>query len=281
VNKEQIAQIYARSESYIIPQDVQSRITGSTLDARALKFLGALIETIQPVTCMEFGSGLSTFFTARLLSANSTSHLYSVDHSDYYMAQTQNACREYKNITFFCAPISPYWRKLKNFLTYKSDYAARIPDEVKFDVVLIDGPLGFRYGREAPLYQIAAHLKPETIIVLDDAGRDPEQRAIANWRRVWPDGLEMEYFHGHKGLAVIQIREPSKMVACPFRVSEMWKSWFEVQKGLKEDGNKNSPFYSFVCFFFTLWKWLRERPAGLFYKTVKYIKKKIKNQKET
>lgn len=138
--------------------------------------------------------------------------------------------------------------------------------------------MGIRYGREAPLYQIAAHLKPETIIVLDDAGREPEQRAIANWRRVWPDGLEVEYFPGHKGLAVIQVREPSKMVSYPFRLPEIWQNWFEVQKGLKKDGNKISPFYSVIYSSHSLWMQLREKSVSLFYKTAKYVKSKIKKQ---
>jgi len=272
VNKEQIAQIYARSESYIIPQDVQSRITGSTLDLRALKFLGALIEAIGPVTWMEFGSGLSTFFTARLLGADSNAHIYSVDHSDYYMAQTQNACREHKNITFFYAPISPYRHKLKSFLTYKSDYAVKIPDGVKFDVVLIDGPLGFRYGREAPLYQIASHLKPETIIVLDDAGREPEQRAIANWRRVWRDKVSVEFFPGHKGLAVIQIHEPAIAQSFPFHGSEIWKSWYGVQERLEAEGGKIALLYSFIFFF----RSTLERVRGIFPTLFKKIKKYIR-----
>jgi hypothetical protein len=156
------------------------------------------------------------------------------------MAQTQNACREYDNVTYFHAPISPYRYKLKSFLTYKNNYTAKIPNEIQFDIVLIDGPLGFRYGREAPLYQIAAHLKPETIIVLDDAGREPEQRALANWRRVWRDKISVEFFPGHKGLAVIQVHEPAVVHGFPFHVPEIWQSWQGVQKRLQAESGKTS-----------------------------------------
>jgi predicted O-methyltransferase YrrM len=253
VNKDEIVEVYERCASFALDPEVESRITGSTLDVRALKFVGTLIKTINPVHWMEFGSGLSTFFSARLLSETPNARLYTVDHSDYYLEQTRQMCFAYENISYFYAPITPYRYGLKDFLTYNDNYAIKIPRNVKFDVVLIDGPLGFRYGREAPLYQIAAHLKPETIIVLDDAGREPEQRAIANWQRVWGNNMSVEFFPGHKGLAVIQIHEPAVMRRFPFRFFEIWQSWQSVQERLKNEGGRTSSFYQSVSFSLSMW----------------------------
>jgi len=259
VNKDQIAEVYERCTSFVLDPAIESRITGSTLDARALKFIGSLIENVNPIHWMEFGSGLSTFFTAGLLSENSHARLYTVDHSDYYLGQTREMCREYNNVIYFYAPIAPYRYKHRDFLTYSNDFVANIPQDVQFDVVLIDGPLGFRYGREAPLYQIAARLKPETIIVLDDAGREPEQRAIANWRRVWRDKISVEFFPGRKGLAVIQIREPTSLERFPFYVSEIWQSWLSVQDGLKTDDRRTSSFYAGYSFSLSMWNKARRK----------------------
>ncbi len=71
----QIKLVYERSKTYALASDVEERITGSTLAPRTLKFLVAIIETADPMNWMEFGSGLFTFFTARLLSGKPRAHI--------------------------------------------------------------------------------------------------------------------------------------------------------------------------------------------------------------
>ena len=97
-----------------------------------------------------------------------------------------------------------------------------MPNNLKLDFVLIDGPPGNRFGREATLYQIAPYLSSSTLICLDDANRRPEKEALANWRRVWRNGMDVVHFPElKKGFAVIQLKDPSITSRCPFDFSDI------------------------------------------------------------
>jgi hypothetical protein len=174
-----------------------------------------------------------------MLENVSSSRIYTVEHSKYYLSHTQKHIVQKKNVEFLFSPIKLYLFRLKRFATYEATYVRRIPRELKFDLVLIDGPLGYKFGREAPLYQIVPFLKTTTLIILDDANRQPEQEAISNWKRVWLGRIDVLHFPDlKKGLAVIQIENPSKMAFLPFSARQIWHSWQQSRQAIHTEKSR-------------------------------------------
>lgn len=225
--------LYRMSHSFPLDSQIESLVNPSTLAAETLSFLGALVKYYQPARLLEFGSGLSTLFLMKALEENPSVHLFTVEHSDYYLQKTRESIADNKNITYLFSPIKLYEFQLKGFATYDNAYVRRIPRNLTFDLVLIDGPLGHRFGREAPLYQVAPFLTPKTLILLDDANRDPEQEALSNWQRVWIAGIDVQHFPELKqGFAIIQLINPAKMARFPFGVQEIWQSWRKATRAI-------------------------------------------------
>lgn len=236
LDTQEIAELYHQSHSFPLDDQIESLVNPSTLAAKTLRFVGTLVQHYRPAYLIEFGSGLSTVFLTDILRDTLSAHVFTIDHSSYYLQKTRELVGQRPNVTFLYAPIALYQFRFKHFSTYQGDFVRKIPQGVKFDLVLIDGPPGYRFGREAPLYQIAPFLKPETLILLDDANREPEQEAIANWRRVWRDGLEtMPFPELKKGLAVIQVRNPAKMSLVSFGPREIRHSWRRAKQAVQAE----------------------------------------------
>jgi|GEM_PF-2736475 len=208
-NAGMLHELYRRKESFPLDAGLLSRITPSTLSAETLQFLGMLVLWKQPRHIFEFGSGLSTLFLSRLqqgLGVASQPSVMSIDHSQRYLGETRRALGPAPDVFLLHAPLAVTECGGRVFTTYHPDYTHQIPPGIHFDLVLIDGPPAYRYGREAPLYHLAPYLAPDALIILDDANREPEQEALRNWQATWPDAFVAEVFPGLKqGLAVLSI----------------------------------------------------------------------------
>lgn len=236
MDEQLIKELLVESEDVVLEPNVLGLVSPSTMAAETLQFLGQLINYLKPHNVLEFGSGLSTLFISELISDVPNAHLYSVDHSSHYQKKTRNLVKHNSNIDCYLSQIELYHFKLRAFTTYGRSFLKNIPDEVSFDMVLIDGPPGFRFGREAPLYQISERLKPETVIVLDDASRLPEQAAIEGWRRTWCDNVTVVLIPDlKKGLGLIQINEPWKQARVPFGINQTITSWWRAWRVLKSN----------------------------------------------
>ncbi len=202
-------ELYRRKGAFPLDADLLSRITPSTLSAETLQFLGMLVLWKQPRHIFAFGTGLSTLFLSRLqqeLGGASQPSVMCIDHSQRYLGETRRALGPVPGVFLLHAPLAVTECGGRIFTTYHSDYTHHIPPGIYFDLVLIDGPPAFRYGREAPLYHLAPYLSPDALIILDDANREPEQEALRNWRATWPDAFVAEVFPELKeGLAVLSI----------------------------------------------------------------------------
>ena len=214
-----LRELYERKGAFPIDEDLLARITPSTLGVETLQFLGMLVLWRQPKHIFEFGSGLSTLFLARLqerLGTTGPFPIMSIDHSQRYLGETRRALGGSPGVHLVHAPLAVTECAGRVFTTYHPAYTREIPHDVRFDLVIIDGPPAYRYGREAPLYHLAPYLTQDALIVLDDANREPEQEALANWERTWPDGFAVMHFPElKKGLAVLHIGEPARAVAPP------------------------------------------------------------------
>ena len=232
MEKEKIKEIYEKSGSFELSSKVRDGVNPSTLGEQTLRFIGGLIEQYRPINLLELGSGLSTTFFRETALANSEARLFSVDHSDFYLEKTKELVGVQDQIRFYFCPIEKYVYKRKFFAAYSGRVLDSLPSELSFDLVLIDGPPGFDFGREAALYQILPRVTRDTLIILDDSNREPEQEAMANWRRVFGEAIEIiEFPELKKGLSLVQL-DPSKIAGRGFGLLDILKSRRKVKHAL-------------------------------------------------
>lgn len=186
--------------------------------------MNAKVKYFNPTYVFEFGSVHSTKLFIDFLNSGLLIHLYCVDHSPFSLQK--NIVGENEQVTFYLCSIALYQFRWKGFVTCHSANTRQIPQGTKFDLVLIDGPSGRRFGREAPLYQLAPFLTPQTLILLDDSNRVHVKQSIANWQRVWPGGIEfLQFSESDKEFSILQVKNPREMMRFPFRATDIVQSW--------------------------------------------------------
>lgn len=172
----------------------------ATLCGDALMAVRAVLEIVQPSSCLELGSGRSTVEIARA----APSRFVSLDHERRYIHSTRRllAADDFgSRVDLRHAPI--VWCRRQPFAGRTYSPAAI---DGTFDFVLIDGPPARTVGRLLTLPLVWPHLRVGGIVLLDDAGRRPiEGRSLRAWRRAFGPAIRVaEFTQFAKGLAIIQ-----------------------------------------------------------------------------
>ena len=238
LDKEAYIRLYEESSHVDIDESIIQSITPSTLGLKALRYLIKIIDHVRPQNVLEFGSGLSTQLMASLFVEQDNTHLYSIDHSKHYLDKTRQRLHQYPNTHLIHAPITRYYFQGRYFASYDPAWTNQIPAGVKFDLVIIDGPPGFSFGREAPLYQAQPFLHSNSVILLDDSNRPPEQEALSHWVKVWGRALTSLHFPDlDKGLSILMLDEPRQMNNNPFELKDRWVSRYRSWRTLKNNND--------------------------------------------
>jgi predicted O-methyltransferase YrrM len=192
---------------------------GWTLCADALAFLDQLVRLLSPSHVIEFGAGLSTRVLVRACEqVGATCALSSVDHDpEFGVADTRGFAAASTSLTLSSQIAALVARDYGGKLlpTYLLD-PRRLASQAPADLVLIDGPPVDLGGREGVLYQVLERCRPGSIVLLDDAARGAERRAVRNWQETLGDAIEAsELEHFSKGMAAILVNEP-------VRREELW-----------------------------------------------------------
>ena len=192
-----------------------------------LKFIGLIIKQYNIANIIEYGSGLSTLFLNSIL--DNERKVYSIEHSSSYYKQIKSLIKKENNqIHLIYSPIRLFQFRKKGFTTYSNNYLRKIrKSNLKFDLVIIDGPPARKYGREGTIYQIYKHLTEKTIVILDDTHRPIEMDMINNWCKIWNNIDIININTGQKGFSIIRIQNPLEIKSNPFKKKEILKSWFK------------------------------------------------------
>lgn len=203
-------------------------INPSSISYEGMQLLKLIVNKINPKVTLEFGSGLSTLFLSSIISKKSL--FISVDDSVEYLQKTRKILGNVRtNTILHLAPISTLQFKFKYFMSYKLSYL-KLLNENKLDLVFIDGPLGYKYGREFSIYALIPYITNKTIFILDDSDRTGEQKALFNWHKVFTDGLEIIHIKQIKyGMTVFRITNPKHISLFPFSISEIIKSIINIK----------------------------------------------------
>lgn len=188
-----------------------------SLDDPTLQFLGELVYQLKPQHILEFGSGVSTELLLRVTSECSpTCAISSVDHDPEFACQTGSGLEQANRLSLQVAPLVS--RKFGNaFLATYLTEPAKFASDSPVDLCLIDGPPVALGGRSGTLYQVLAHCRPGSCVLLDDAGREDERAALDHWSGTLGDAIEIRHLDGFpKGLAVVVVHQP-------VAVAELWE----------------------------------------------------------
>jgi len=221
-----LTDLYEESSNHIIPEPVEEHISKSSINTRELQFIGKLIEQKNIKSVIEFGSGVSTLFFSTLLDDGVLDTVVAFDDSPHYIQRTTDLLGSRSKVNLVLAPIGPYYFRGKLFATYSKRKILENLCLDGYDLILIDGPLGLRYGREAALYIIYGKLKDSSLILLDDANRLPEKKAMVNWQKVWSHGLFQKSFSiEEKHMSCISLIKKETLASRPFGIWEILVSW--------------------------------------------------------
>ena len=178
-----------------------------SLDAMTIDLLWDELLRVRPRAIIECGSGVSTLVFAKyaqLFAGSEPVAVLSIEQNASYKDKVEHRLKETK--------INRYAQILYAPLTDQYAYAIDPTElsgrlgEAKADLVLIDGPSGPPGCRVRTLPVLAPSCRVGTTWLLDDAFRDGELGALANWSRCGGVRVNGIYPTG-KGLARGVIRD--------------------------------------------------------------------------
>lgn len=194
--------------------DITLKINASTLAEDTLSFLKYLIINENISSILEFGSGISTLLISKVLHEylNLENYdYYCIDDSKDYLLKTKNAVFErYPNniVHFIHAPIAKIKINKMKYLGYSNKVIQNSIKDVKFRLILIDGPLSHKYRRETSLYLALPYIDVDSLILLDDSNRDFERDDIRKWGKMFKSGINIvSYDNFKKGLTLVSFNK--------------------------------------------------------------------------
>lgn len=136
---------------------------------------------------LEIGAGRSSIILAQAMAEAGGGALTSIESAPQFCEEEWSLVRDLDNVDgrLLVAPVTlrarstglHYWFDLG-----RDALASRAP----FDLVLVDAPHQ-SFGREASLHLAFPHLKAPALVILDDACRSGERRAVDHWLRCYPE----------------------------------------------------------------------------------------------
>lgn len=175
-----------------------------TLFPRKAMELIKAIESAPPTAVLEIGSGSSTPILAALAIKYDFKLVSLENHGDSlrYVKSIMGDLAADDHIELclagFCKKSAPDGGRYR---WYDIDLAKF---GMKFDFVIIDGPMGTLVGREGGLPEVRGHLAKSHQIYLDDAQRSHEQACIRQWKNWFPE-LVVESIDGCPGMARMRL----------------------------------------------------------------------------
>lgn len=171
-------------------------------------FLSLMIETIiknEPNLVFETGSGVSTLITAYCLKRIGKGKIISLEHDKKYALQSTDLITSHGLEDFVEIVHAPLVDIELNGATWKWYDIQGIDIHLPIDMLVVDGPP--RATQSLARYPALPILKDKLgngfRILLDDAQRKDEQKAVARWKDEYPN-LECEYLELQKGAFVIR-----------------------------------------------------------------------------
>jgi predicted O-methyltransferase YrrM len=194
-------EIYSNS---LISEDIYAMTLLQPLlkDGRLLPFTGAslrplcLLHLVNDIIInhrrkiLEFGSGISTIIIGRLIRFNGlNSRVISIEHDASWAAEMQDLItleNLEEIVRIVHAPLISTQHTFPTNQWYDTTIIDRELNGI-FDMVIIDGPPAWETQKKEARYQalpfVFSKLAQKSIVYLDDANREGEQKIITRWEK--------------------------------------------------------------------------------------------------
>lgn len=163
-----------------------------------------IVRDRRPRTVIELGSGASTIILAAALEQNGGGRLVSVDQDADYAAQTRAALERHglsQAAQVVHAPLTETRLDGEIWMWYD---VRNIPSDETIDLLIVDGPHRElqKMSRYPALPLLIDRLSPDAVVILDDAGRKDERRAVQRWASEYQD-FTVRFLNSKKGTAIL------------------------------------------------------------------------------
>ena len=174
-------------------------------EADYLRFLHALVLTLQPRHVLEFGSGASTAVLAHAAVSSGDCAVSSVEHDPRAFAQTSARLENGVPVTLQLAPLVARVRAGRLGPSYLAD-SSLFASSQPADLVLVGGPPEILGGRATMLPVALEYAQCGSIVLFDDGGRD----AVTSWEQLLAAAVEVHrpdgFTHGLAALILVAPR---------------------------------------------------------------------------
>lgn len=169
------------------------------------------ISKIQPECIVECGSGLSTILMAAALKKNGKGKLLALEHSLDEVQKNSSLLTEHHLEAFaeiVHAPLCSHDVNGETMLWYDTSFLNKIN---VIDLLFIDGPPQRDSGcaRYPTLHLLKRKISTQTTIILDDAGRQPEQSTVKRWKNEFKE-FSSQYHLTEYGTHIITLSPPNE-----------------------------------------------------------------------
>lgn len=161
--------------------------------------LESMCESLGNANFLVFGTGFDSEFWVKSNPGGNTRFLES--HESWVSFQPEEV-KDVVTVVNYTTRFEEAMTQISDEHILKEFYDKQVPGDVKsthWNQILVDGPEGFRGGpgRGQSIYAAMKLAGPDTVIYVDDCGRQVEQGYIKKYLQ---DGREMEDFsNGHAG----------------------------------------------------------------------------------
>lgn len=181
----------------------QSLRTSFSMDDFGLRFILEELHNKKCKNIIEFGSGLSTIYLAELIRKSLLEvKITSVESDAYWLDKVKKHADEHdlsQYINFIYAPVYPDVRLGGYNKWYDLGILEKIiSSTIRFDLVIIDGPIAYYPDIELSRYGavpfVISRISDTCTIVLDDCNRKGEKEVMELWKKEF--GLSFSVHNG-------------------------------------------------------------------------------------
>lgn len=169
----------------------------SAIAPSALQMILNEIQINDRRTVVEFGSGLSTLYMAKVLYGVG-GRLVSVESNEDWAAIVRSWLRDEgveDCVNLVLAPMTSCEMSIGGLEWYDADIVAKALEDLSVDCVVVDGPIAYRkevaLSRYPAVPVLKAKLAKRNVIFLDDASRVGEKKVL----KMWSELLAIDFHH--------------------------------------------------------------------------------------
>jgi predicted O-methyltransferase YrrM len=214
--QDSLLKTYSQVESlHYVLQEVKPKrplpaARGWAMSPDSLKVLIEILREHQPKLVVEAGSGTSTVVIAYILKQLGGGKVVSLEDDEDFGARTQAAVQDHGLSRYGDVRIAPLARHEIDGREWPWYEKGSWEGLGKVDLLMVDGPVGevSKLARWPAVPLLMAYLKPDALILLDDANRPDERQIAEEWQEMLT-GSSLHAAGTEKGMVVIS-RKPRR-----------------------------------------------------------------------